>query len=272
VRHAHVRQTAPAFARRSLAGALDGYGDREMSRSIHQNRGKKHLRRGSSDHAEVVSALVRKRRVKRFVRLARSEQRPAPSLPVSSDALVVSVVDHGPGIYYPATETDLRCVMDRLPPGALVGLTKVQLELGTAEMLKARGTRRDSRFDPYFGRPSIEIAQGVYEPALLGLYRPRPALIHLFAYVLGPDVILSPKHELMLKLEMLDTLVHELAHHQDRMMRTARGRWLADGRDRDEVYAGGMAAAWTRETVRPYLREQHGVSEKELDELWNYAV
>src|SRR5437867_10845050 len=103
-------------------------------------------------------------------------------------------------------------------------------------MLKRRGARHDSRLDPYYGRPSIEIAPGVYEPVLLGLYRPLPALICLFAYVVGPEVVLSPRQKLMLKLEMLDTLVHELAHHQDRMMRTARGRWLADRRDRDEVY------------------------------------
>jgi len=120
-----------------------------MSRSIHRNRGKKHLKRGTSDHAEVVSALVRKRGVKRFVRLARSEQRPTPLFPVSSDALAVSVADHGPGIYYPATETDLRCVMDRLPLGTLVGVTRVQLELGTAEMLKARGARQDSELWNY---------------------------------------------------------------------------------------------------------------------------
>ena len=243
-----------------------------MSRSIHHNRGKRHLRRGTSERREVVSGLVRKRLVKRFVRLSRKQSRASPAVPVQSDGLIVSVVDRGPGIYYPVTETDLRRVMDRLPHGALAGLTKVQLELGTAEMAGRRRSAQDTRPDPHFGRQSIEIAPGVYEPALLGIYRPRPALISLFAYVVGPQVVLTPKHELMLKLEMLDTLVHELAHHQDRMMRTARGRWLADGGERGEAYARRTAEAWIHSTVRPYLKELHGVSDIELDELSKYAV
>jgi hypothetical protein len=56
---------------------------------------------------------------------------------------------------------------------------------------------------------------------------------------------------------MLNTLVHEIAHHDDLMRRTGRGRWLKLNENKCEDYAEFKEAEWTKDIVVPYLLETY---------------
>ena len=58
-----------------------------------------------------------------------------------------------------------------------------------------------------------------------------------------------------LKGEMLATLLHEVAHHQDWMMRVARGRWRMDDATQREIYAEKVAGEWWQSCVVDYRLE-----------------
>jgi len=70
--------------------------------------------------------------------------------------------------------------------------------------------------------------------------------------------------ELFLRLLMLKTFVHELAHHEDHMRRVARGRWRADNTGKTELYAEAMAAQWVEQCVVPYLQETYPDAVRDL--------
>jgi len=71
--------------------------------------------------------------------------------------------------------------------------------------------------------------------------------------------------ETYLELHFLSTFVHEIAHHDDRMRRTARGRWRFDSHEKDEAYAESTQRRWMEQVVVPYLRERHGARLAELE-------
>ncbi|MCU0914329.1 MAG: hypothetical protein MUC88_07195 [Planctomycetes bacterium] len=60
-----------------------------------------------------------------------------------------------------------------------------------------------------------------------------------------------------LRLCMLMTLVHEVAHHYDFSARIARGRWLADVRDKVEIYAERVQHGWFTKYVVPCLTRDY---------------
>jgi tetratricopeptide (TPR) repeat protein len=60
-----------------------------------------------------------------------------------------------------------------------------------------------------------------------------------------------------LRMYMLMTLVHEVAHHYDFSSRTARGRWLADAQDKVEIYAERVQHDWFSEHVVPCLKRDY---------------
>jgi tetratricopeptide (TPR) repeat protein len=63
--------------------------------------------------------------------------------------------------------------------------------------------------------------------------------------------------ELYLRLCMLSTLLHELAHHVDKTTRVARGRWLCIPGDKAEEFATQNEYAWTQQYAAPYLQRRY---------------
>jgi hypothetical protein len=108
------------------------------------------------------------------------------------------------------------------------------------------------------GRWGYEMFPGIYGPAVLGIYALDSNRIRLFGYVKVPDRAVTEEQNRELRFEMLETLVHELAHHDDRTRRTARGRWRMDDRRKDEQYAVALEQEWCVEVVLPYLLARYG--------------
>ncbi len=245
----------PACERGRLAGG--------MARSIHATRAelererswrwpdpdlrRKRLRR-------FARALATKRRIKEEVRRERAIRAGAvPVQPADPDALPVRILDHGPLVHYPATAADVRAILRALPPGTVDGLTEIELRLGTFEQRESAREREfaDIVRDPT-GRLAIEHLPGVFGGVCLGVYSTTHARIRLFAFVYDPALPGREAFEPFLKLRMLSTLVHEIAHHVDKRTRVARGRWWADA-EKAETYAEAREHAWSQEIVVPYL-------------------
>jgi hypothetical protein len=214
-------------------------------------------------HGEVLAhldVLGKRRRIKAQVREERrSEARRAATVvqTVDADAIPIVVRDQGTFVHYPASIDDLRSLARRLPPDALVGVSGIELRLRPSDPQPRRAsTRLAVQPDPYVGRPSVKVLGGAWVPPVLAAYRRDTGRIHLFAYVFDPAWTHASAFGPVMKLAMLSSFVHELAHHDDRLRRVARGRWLMDDRDRAEAYADDTEAAWVARYVRPYVIEQ----------------
>jgi tetratricopeptide (TPR) repeat protein len=77
--------------------------------------------------------------------------------------------------------------------------------------------------------------------------------VRLFAYVYPPDLPDRAMWELYLRLRMLSTFLHEVAHHYDCTARVAAGRWLADDEEKGEIYAERMEREWLHGVAVPHL-------------------
>lgn len=89
-----------------------------------------------------------------------------------------------------------------------------------------------------------------------GTYFLDSGIIKLYAYVKDPLVNLNDAQLHELRHKMLHTLFHEIAHHQDRTTRVARGRWRMDDECKDEAYAEKMESKWCRTIIKPYLKQR----------------
>jgi hypothetical protein len=150
----------------------------------------------------------------------------------------------------------MRAVLGALPPGALDGIVKVRLEAGT-QIINADVNRYDV-LDPYLKRKSIEHPSRTYTPVLKGIYRRDTHVISIFGYAKAPRTELTVRQQVDLELNMLITLVHEVAHHFDRMRRLGRGRWRMDDRAKNERFAEAMAIEWGLLAIVPHMREKYG--------------
>jgi len=251
-----------------------------MSRSIHVTRRTlQELKRFDfADAAErqarmrrARESLRRKRRIKWQVREERHEdQAGVPGNPTHPGDIPIFTRPSGPFMHYPAGETDLREVMALLPPGALDGVHQIVLEPGV-EYLREQQEESDDpdgyESDPLTGRPGIEVLPGVYCGPVLGTYDLGTATIALYGYVYDraamPDLEVR---ELYLRLCMLSTLLHELAHHVDRTTRVARGRWLCIPGDTAEKFAHQNEYAWTRQYAAPYLQQRYPEAARAFEE------
>ena len=221
-----------------------------MSRSIHVTRRTlQEIKRFDFADAEqrqerARESLSRKRATKWRVREERTKQEDRVSLPqepVSPEDIPIVTRASGPFVHYPAGEADLRAVMALLPPEALDGVRRIMLESGV-EYLREQQEEADDPAnyepDPLTGRPGNGVLPGVYCGPVLGTYDPDTATVALHGYVY--DRAAMPEREvreLYLRLCMLSTLLHELAHHVDRTTRVARGRWLCIPGDKAEEFA-----------------------------------
>jgi hypothetical protein len=242
-----------------------------MSRSIHENRTKKYQNKLLSyDNEELNYVLIRKKNVKHFVRLNRRTEIPLAELPVTSETIIVEKIDEGPGIFYPVDEAEITEVLDLMPGGTLVGMSRVLLELGKTAGLEKVNLKIFKGTDPYFGRPSLEILPGIYSPVMCGQYQPKSGIIKLYAYILGPECEDSSFNSILMKLDMLDTLMHELAHHKDYMERVDSRRWQIFVHYKHESMIKATGKEWTQKIVIPYLMNKWDLNNDFLDKLLSF--
>jgi tetratricopeptide (TPR) repeat protein len=235
-----------------------------LSRSIHTTRRSleeaRRFRYSSHEkRREVLQALRDELTVKRVIKQAVDEERRVGDRPVAflpPEAIPIRARELGPYVHYPASPADLVGILRAMPPGTADGLRAIELDLAPVspdDVDDADEEPEASKLDPFLGRLGQESIPGVYSGRTLGIYASANATIRLFGYVYDPA---RPNRELIdlhLRLRMLGTFVHELAHHHDAMTRIARGRWMAIDEEKVEVYAEAMQYEWVRRIVAPYI-------------------
>jgi hypothetical protein len=178
-----------------------------------------------------------------------------PPASLSASSVPIRVVECRGPLFYPASVDDIRGVLARLPPGSLDGLHSITLESGN---LYVNAEGKGGVPDPILGRKSVELHPGIYAPVILGTYSRQSMKISIFPMLRRPGVEVPGEVQLALRLQMLGTLVHEIAHHHDRSRCTARGRWRMDDTRKAESFAGRLACRWFSEHVVPFVRDQYG--------------
>ncbi|MEM7247434.1 MAG: hypothetical protein AAF533_19015 [Acidobacteriota bacterium] len=227
-----------------------------MSRSIHQNSSRRYARKYGSHGFSDWAERIKKREIKRFVKLSRDSPEETFAA-LDPEAIHYSVEELRPPLFYPATLEDVKAVMAELPPGYLNGVHQVSFLIGR-EYINAQGSIDDGELDPFSGRKSVELEPGLHAPIVLGTYHPRTCDIQLFAYAQDPSVELNEISELALKLKMLETLVHELVHHQRTAQHGTRGRWRMDDVEKEEDHADKLTRELFYSVVIPYAHRVYG--------------
>ncbi|MEN6625706.1 MAG: hypothetical protein ABFD69_05695 [Candidatus Sumerlaeia bacterium] len=245
-----------------------------MSRSIHQTRkmlseimkydfgDNQHVRR---EKLLAKADLERKRRIKSRVKLERGDvSEPVPPTPI--DQIPIIVRDEGPFVHYPATPDDIRAIMHRLPPGSCDKLRNIEFTLDRSgdEPSYMIDKNDIGPPDPYIGRFTVQRYPGVYDSGTFGVYDSATLKIQLYGYVYAPDLPNRSELEIFLKCHMLSTFVHEIAHHQDRTTRIARGRWRMDQMRKGENYAELWQSEWVCDCAVPYINETYPVEVNRL--------
>lgn len=244
-----------------------------MSRSIHTTRRTlaRIRKQDFSDKAAKAEAIDegrqqiwKKRRIKRQVTNER-KRKAAPLAGTAVETIPIEVLDESPYVHHAASPGDIRAILTALPEAATEGISRIQLLLGVEDMEEsARDSYADR--DPFTGRLSYTVFPGVYAGDWLGSYSPKTGRICIHAYVFDESRLPLPRPlcEVYLRLHALKTLVHEVAHHHDRIRRVSRGRWLSDREENFEAYAEKMEYEWTNEIVIPYLKRAYPKETKAL--------
>lgn len=131
------------------------------------------------------------------------------------------------------------------------GLGRIELCLGGG----GRGTREGSSVDPYTSSPGHELVPGVFAPEVRGRYRERDGALRLHAYVYAGEP--APFIAMYLRLRVLVTFVHELAHHHDFAFRIRGDRWRMDDRRKTESFARRLGFEYATGCVLPYVAERY---------------
>jgi tetratricopeptide (TPR) repeat protein len=176
-----------------------------------------------------------------------------PGAPITADEVAISFDHRNPFACFPASEADLRAILSRLPSGVLDGLNGISLSLG-AEYQRDRAEEWNEQ-DPVIGRFGFEQLPGVYCGHILGVYFWHVRRIQIYGFVSATP--LEEPWALYLRLPMLSTLVHEVAHHEDRMKGWARDRWTGDEKHKTEWYAESRQLLSVETVVIPYLQEAY---------------
>lgn len=244
-----------------------------MARSIHITR--QDLSREESfiysdpgAHTKRLTYLREELETKRLIKqIGRDQHDSALPMPASADDIPIRVSDEGEFIHYSASIDDIREIIKRLPVGVLDGITSIELCLGINHQ---RGIIESyMTADPLTGRVGHEMLPGVYTGACLGVYYRNRPKISVFAHVFDPSLPNRDVWEIILRLGMLSTFVHEAAHHFDATMRTD-SRWRWDNPDRVEVYAQRTEYDWVPMYVIPYLEERYPEQVRRFQEWIRY--
>jgi hypothetical protein len=223
-----------------------------MSRSIHENRAR---RRAHRNEGIEFGQLGKKRRIKRLIESERSAEE-LPFGPQPAHAMVFEPGEESPYLYFPASIDDMRAVLAALPPGALDGIAKIRLVAGTRYINES--VSRYDVIDPYFKRKSVERPSRTYLPVILGTYCKNSHVISMYGYAKAPGTEIPVRQKIELELGMLMTLVHEVAHHFDRIRRMKRGRWRMDDRAKNERFAEQLEIEWGLLAIVPHMRSKYG--------------
>lgn len=237
-----------------------------MSRSFHTTR--RHLEeaeRHDYSDAETRAASIRRLKERFFKKrltkdMTKGSRRRRGALPPMPAAMIpIRVCDESDFVHYPASAEDISSVLRALPQGVTDGLTGIELCLGE----KSQSVPGDEEWagppelDPYVGRQGCGILPGIFVGNVLGVYYPGQAKLRIHAYVGGQEALDPIPVGFYLRMYMLMTLVHEVAHHYDFSSRIARGRWLADAEDKVEIYAEQVQHDWFSRYVVPCLRRDY---------------
>jgi tetratricopeptide (TPR) repeat protein len=246
-----------------------------MSRSIHTTWKEywEKQRYQYSDHEQQANeleqmrqALIRKRAIKRQRKSERKLSVPDILPKAVGETVHIEVCDQGEYVHYPLTESDLRALLEILPPGIINGLASITFCLGKEYMKEYEQGNPDPILDPYTGRIADTgfTTPGVFIPPVLGSYDYKSNRIFIYAYVYDCSILKVPIIEFYLKLRMLNTFLHELAHHEDNQYRIARGRWLGSYDTRVEDYAYQRQKALVSEALMEVIHNRYGAEQAAL--------
>ena len=245
-----------------------------MSRSIHTTR--RHLEElRREEYADAKYKEDRRKRLeeeleaKRLIKEMSRQASPSPTAGHASPDAVPIRVEKEPSLFHPATPEDIREVLRRMPEGLLDGLTGITLCFGKEYLKRTEANEPwcEHGVDPVTGRPGLEVMPGIYAASAFGVYSPSKGGIWLPGYALSPKAKRTVAVDMHLRLRTLNVLMHELAHHDDWMRRTARGRWCGVSQHNEERYAENTGYQWTRLYVIPYLRQRYPTETKELQDF-----
>lgn len=237
-----------------------------MSRSIHATR-KKFILEQKYQFSDIEAKEARLNKIKdeidskRIIKAGKNRERTTKDKhfiqlePADPSGIPINVQESNEYIHYPATPNDFVEVAKRLPLNALAGVKSITFCLGKADQ-EEHEDYGERKCDPYTGR--IYSGDGpIYCPPILGVYQLNTNKIFIFAYVydkknLGMDIV-----EPFLRLQMLITFIHEIAHHDDNIRRNGRGHYLKLNEDKSEYYAELQEVRWAKDAVIPYLEESY---------------
>ena len=237
-----------------------------MSRSFHTTR--KDVRQAYeraqegddlrvSEYHKLREEYFKKRRTKSHIKEER-QLSDTVNAGFSIDTLPIEIEEKSESLHYPASEKDIRELLKRMPQGLIDGLNKISLTLGEFEQRSPEESfYAQPEEDPYVGRLGYEVFAEIYRGYCLGTYFLNKNEIKLYGYVFDPAIENRQLWDFYLRIHMLETFVHELAHHYDFANRVSRGRWRMDDRKKGEIYAETMAHQWVREYVIPYVLDAY---------------
>ena len=240
-----------------------------VSRSIHATRRQLQEARRNR-YAEAQQRRIRIERVgalldrKHAIKVEVWGGRHEPLLhdaPLDVAQIPIEVYDQQEYVHYPASVEDIRAVMQRLPAGTLDGVGRIELCLGKQYQGKALDDEDDAGIldepDPLVGRFGSELFPGVFAGRYLGTYFPASATIRLYAYVYEAALPHREMLEVYLRLHMLSTLLHEIAHHAQDAIQGMRGRWSVVPGEPSERDAEQRQYLWAQQVAAPYLEEAY---------------
>lgn len=241
-----------------------------MSRSFHETkRGLADLEKADfSDPStkgylvdSYAEALSKKRATKRNIRTDRTSTDVDFSIQAPP---VVRFLDETEYVHYLVTADDAATLIEQLPRGIMFGLSEIVFQHGLMYMAESVYNTEGAERDPFTGRLGEKISNQVYVPPVLGTYFSRTNTIALYSYVYSRSEIKHPQLLFLCKIRMLCTLLHEIAHHDDHMRRTRRGRWLGLWSDKTEDYAHKMERQWIDTCLPSFLNGEYPAETNDL--------
>ena len=251
-----------------------------MSRSYHSNIRKyinEKKNKYSNDEVKeeklnhIKEEVFQKRFTKKYTLLSRKIGNKnigySCSAPFDPNTIEIKVLDEGQHIHFPASKEDLLGVIKRLPHNVVSGIHSITLCLGKEYQEDKVDNPYEETRDPFTARICTDEEGPIFTPPTLGTYYTGTCKIFIYAYVYAREQLKLDIVEPFLRLEMLSTLVHEIAHHEDNILRTDRGRWLGFNDWKCEDYADFQQMNWSEAAIVPYLEDTYP---KEYNTLSNW--